>query len=470
MKKLLLLTTAAMLAFPAFAQDYPYAQDYFYISDSNWTLMTQFPQEGEGTLNVYFNGLTYKTEDGGDRQYTTVGDMKGPFFGTSNSKNSFYTDESGNNVCIAFQNQNTGFSYTYSKSSVTNAINVASIDYSTKKITLSKAENIELTINGITPFVSPIALQAPEGVLVYEYDSYSNGELVVKLVKNGQIQSNIPVILKSEESKSYVFDFVNENFYDYSDVVKIQNPSQGKPVYFPDVNTGIIYGVQSPHFLSVGSYEFINEQFTKVETKNTALVNSFSCYLQLPEDTETNPESISIVFPEEEQQDDITVNLGPDITNQSGTIEDNYIKITTVGDGALVFVEVGAGVDAIYYYIAEEEVDVKGGAEEDLPSGSYAGKRRALPEGASYTEAKVRDGVATIGLVVGSGQLHIATSADGDNEQVFTYTVAKGVPTAVEAIETAADENGAIYNIFGQKVDASYKGIVIKNGKKFIQR
>ena len=47
-----------------------------------------------------------------------------------------------------------------------------------------------------------------------------------------------------------------------------------------------------------------------------------------------------------------------------------------------------------------------------------------------------------------------------------------GNVTAIEAVETVAEKttNGAIYNIAGQKVDASYKGLVIKNGKKFIQK
>ena len=34
----------------------------------------------------------------------------------------------------------------------------------------------------------------------------------------------------------------------------------------------------------------------------------------------------------------------------------------------------------------------------------------------------------------------------------------------------AEKSNGAIYNLAGQKVDASYKGIVIQNGKKRIQK
>ena len=40
----------------------------------------------------------------------------------------------------------------------------------------------------------------------------------------------------------------------------------------------------------------------------------------------------------------------------------------------------------------------------------------------------------------------------------------------VEAGEKAAKVNNVRYNLAGQKVDASYKGIVIMNGKKFMQK
>ena len=42
--------------------------------------------------------------------------------------------------------------------------------------------------------------------------------------------------------------------------------------------------------------------------------------------------------------------------------------------------------------------------------------------------------------------------------------------TAIMATKKANVEGGVIYNLAGQKVDASYKGIVIMNGKKFIQK
>ena len=46
----------------------------------------------------------------------------------------------------------------------------------------------------------------------------------------------------------------------------------------------------------------------------------------------------------------------------------------------------------------------------------------------------------------------------------------EGAPTAIQMVQVVKAENGARYNLAGQKVDAAYKGIVIQNGKKFIQK
>ena len=43
-------------------------------------------------------------------------------------------------------------------------------------------------------------------------------------------------------------------------------------------------------------------------------------------------------------------------------------------------------------------------------------------------------------------------------------------PTSVKGIKNVAVNNGAIYNIAGQKVANDYKGLVIKNGRKMIQK
>lgn len=42
--------------------------------------------------------------------------------------------------------------------------------------------------------------------------------------------------------------------------------------------------------------------------------------------------------------------------------------------------------------------------------------------------------------------------------------------TGIDHVGVSVENNGAIYNVAGQKVSASYKGLVIKNGKKFIQK
>ena len=49
------------------------------------------------------------------------------------------------------------------------------------------------------------------------------------------------------------------------------------------------------------------------------------------------------------------------------------------------------------------------------------------------------------------------------------YLVKDATPTSVKKVELSTNDS-AIYNLAGQKVDASYKGVIIKNGKKFINK
>ena len=46
---------------------------------------------------------------------------------------------------------------------------------------------------------------------------------------------------------------------------------------------------------------------------------------------------------------------------------------------------------------------------------------------------------------------------------------ARGDDTAIEVVK-AEKADGILYNLAGQKVDASYKGVVIRNGRKFLQK
>lgn len=56
------------------------------------------------------------------------------------------------------------------------------------------------------------------------------------------------------------------------------------------------------------------------------------------------------------------------------------------------------------------------------------------------------------------------------DESVMKDIKEAGIGTGVDAIvTTTADANGKAYNVMGQQVNAANaKGIIIKNGKKFI--
>jgi hypothetical protein len=43
-------------------------------------------------------------------------------------------------------------------------------------------------------------------------------------------------------------------------------------------------------------------------------------------------------------------------------------------------------------------------------------------------------------------------------------------PAGIATVKNEASQNGAIYNVAGQQVDKNYKGLVIKNGKKMLQK
>lgn len=57
----------------------------------------------------------------------------------------------------------------------------------------------------------------------------------------------------------------------------------------------------------------------------------------------------------------------------------------------------------------------------------------------------------------------------GTPEILPTQAVVAGTPTGITNITTSAADNASIFNLAGQKVGKSYKGVVIKAGKKMIQ-
>ena len=64
----------------------------------------------------------------------------------------------------------------------------------------------------------------------------------------------------------------------------------------------------------------------------------------------------------------------------------------------------------------------------------------------------------------------IVASVYKGTPSINIISIKKNVPDAIENIEVAKNENAPIYNLAGQRVDKNYKGVVIQNGKKFINK
>ena len=77
-----------------------------------------------------------------------------------------------------------------------------------------------------------------------------------------------------------------------------------------------------------------------------------------------------------------------------------------------------------------------------------------------------------------NGTITIAASASstyyvlaaGTKLGFFGFKFAAGTPTGITNVNAAVAADAPVYNLAGQKVAASYKGIVIKNGKKFLNK
>ena len=80
----------------------------------------------------------------------------------------------------------------------------------------------------------------------------------------------------------------------------------------------------------------------------------------------------------------------------------------------------------------------------------------------AFTDAANGDFNGTFTLAEGATK----PEALGDGRWTITYTTATGISN----VETVKDQNSTIYNIAGQMVTSSYKGLVIKNGKKFVNK
>ena len=91
----------------------------------------------------------------------------------------------------------------------------------------------------------------------------------------------------------------------------------------------------------------------------------------------------------------------------------------------------------------------------------------------NYTDlfsARLRDiSAATSSFAIIAKWTGLATNKQIGYSQIAIQT-GDEIPSSIQNIETTKAYNAAIYNLAGQKVANDYKGLVIKNGRKFIQK
>ena len=91
------------------------------------------------------------------------------------------------------------------------------------------------------------------------------------------------------------------------------------------------------------------------------------------------------------------------------------------------------------------------------------------PKNYKGVSANTYDYTKASNIFIGEGSFYvIAPHYDGASAARIVWL--DGEETAIESVKNVAAEAGVVYNLAGQKVDANYKGIVIKNGKKMIQK
>ena len=76
-----------------------------------------------------------------------------------------------------------------------------------------------------------------------------------------------------------------------------------------------------------------------------------------------------------------------------------------------------------------------------------------------------------IGKEIGANKAYLTLDDnEGENAKAFTFQFDDGEATAIEQPTISGKQSSDTYNLNGVRVDENYKGIVIKNGKKVLQK
>lgn len=438
----------------------------YLLCDTNWTGIGYFDASKTGLTNeIYFNNTQQKG-------YVAVRNLGAATAEYVPGGNTQYQS----NLSIV---NNPG---------AQNGLFKASFDYSNMTLSFDKVNSLTLEVEDFIPFVSASPATLPDGLTAYVYSSYDNGEITMETLEGNVVPANTPVLLKGTEG-FYTITLSD----DYSYIYALETTGTRNYLSDSNVEGSLLYGVHQPHLVPANGYTFKNGSFTKASASD--IITALDCYFKI--DETDAPDSLTIVFPEEEEEEpdnwDFTFSNDTDQFSPSDSDEDgvngNISLFTEDKDASSISFTVNApsGIEMVYYAWVPA-TDNNGDSEDEEDNDATENAAMGIAEvnndssDLDYQEAtKVADSdvnAFSINLpFTGNstkGSLYIATkdseSAAYAVKGTYNVSITRNVETGVESVVMSSVNDNAIYNVFGQKVDETYKGIVIKNGKKYIQR
>ena len=288
--------------------------------------------------------------------------------------------------------------------------------------------------------------------------SYSNGADGHVAYQNGRDRG---ISVGSLDAGRYSFDVVFTGVHkrslglrhDTDDPLIIVQPSktgESSTEFTLDATTADLY-INGANYSDKKTLQ--SEDFDYVVIRR---VNNVSAEINTESNLTTFCSTSTVTVPE-----DVMVYIATSADNNTVQLERVDTKVIPAGTGVILYsaeagtkaLTVGGTADASLY-----ANNIFKAATSDVTAGDN-----------TYALVKGKQGFAKVkaGVIIPAGKAYLETTA-GSKLAINFGGETTGISKV--ATELTAPENSAMYNLAGQRVSNSYKGIVIKNGKKFINK
>lgn len=305
------------------------------------------------------------------------------------------------------------------------------------KYTLTGEKNLTIKEDPVAWAASQLSTGITEtGLKYYGYDE--NGKLVQNAT-DGWFSKDGKMRLCNENNNSTLY------------VQAIDRASN-----FTTLNVG-----QFPNAFQFGGSQTVTLYLVNLEAKSYYKVN-VTLNVNAPKQTVTVSDAKYATVVANEALDFSESGLKAFAVNFDGTSV-NYTEVTTVPKGTAVLVYAEEAGDYNVTELASADA---------VTTSLKAANEAVTADGTQYVLAKGEEGLGWYEVENGSqipaGKGYLVVSAT--NAKGF-YPVLDKTVTAINKVQNAEDNtNAPIFNLAGQRVGKSYKGVVIKNGKKLIQK